>query len=228
MAVALVTGAAGVLGRAVAKAFADRGDVVVAVERSEDSLRELEGEIPGVRLQVADVTRPQDVDELWERIDQIGEPPEHVANLVGGYRGGEVVETSPDDFRFMQDLNLAATWWSNRAAARRMKAAGRGSIVNVAARTALVGGAGSAAYAVAKSGVVKLTEVLAEELKDHGVRVNAVLPALIDTPANRDSYPAERMARAVSPEAIARVIAFLCSDDAVPITGAAIPIYGRY
>jgi NAD(P)-dependent dehydrogenase (short-subunit alcohol dehydrogenase family) len=109
-----------------------------------------------------------------------------------------------------------------------MKVAGRGSIVNVAARTALVDGAGAAAYAVAKAAVVRLTQVMADEVKSAAIQVNAVLPALIDTPANRASLPPERMAKAVPPEAIARIIVFLCSDDASPITGAAIPVYGSY
>ena len=226
--VAVITGASGALGRALVAEFVSRG-TVVGVVRSEDDVRGLESAHPGsVRGVAADLTDPGQVEELWERIDGLAGTPDSLVNAAGGFRSGSVIETGQGDYRFMQDLNLGTVWLAARAAASRMRESGRGSIVNVSARTGLVGGAGSAAYALAKSGVIKLTQVLAEELKDDGIRVNAVLPALIDTPANRGSYPPERMHRAVSPEAIARVIAFLCGDDAWPITGATIPVYGRY
>jgi NAD(P)-dependent dehydrogenase (short-subunit alcohol dehydrogenase family) len=228
MAFAVVTGASGALGRAVVDAFATRGDRVLAVARSAGALERLEADHPNASEAICDLTDADAVEELWTDIDRGDRIPTSLVNTIGGYRGGRVVDASPVDLGFMLDLNLATAWWSCRAAARRMQAAGAGSIVNVSARTALIGGSGSAAYAVAKAGVVKLTEVLADELKSGGVRVNAVLPALIDTPANRESYPPERITKAVEPQAIARVIAFLCSDDAAPITGAAIPVYGRF
>lgn len=224
---AVVCGATGPLGRAVVAELAARGDLVVAVGRSADHLRSVEEAIPGVRAEVADLTDSDEVETLWQRLDEMDATPTYLVNAIGGFRAGSVLDTSPEDYRFSFDGQLATTWWSCRAGAQRMKDAG-GSIVNVAARTALVGGAGSAAYAVAKAGVVKLTQVMADELKEARIRVNAVLPAIIDTPANRASFPPERMAKAVAPEAIARVIAFLCSDEALPITGAAIPVYGWY
>lgn len=219
----MVCGATGGLGPAVVAAFRQRGDQVIAVARSHDELARLGGATP----QVADLTRPDQVDALWARLEEAGTIPRWVVNATGGYRGGTVVDTAPEDFRFMLDLNLTSAWLSSRAAAARMASAGGGAIVNVASRSALRAESGAAAYAIAKAAVVKLTEILAEELKDTGVRVNAIVPALIDTPANRRDIPPRAMAKAVAPEAIAAVIAFLCSDEAGPVTGAIIPVYGK-
>ena len=208
--------------------FVSRGDHVVAVQRSVEDLRALEDAYPGaVQGEAADLSDPAEVEALWQRIDRAGPPPAFLVNATGGYRAGSVLDTSAEDYRFILGLNLDTAWWSCQAAARRMREAG-GAIVNVAARSAIEGGVGSAAYAVAKSGVVRLTQVLAQELKESNIRVNAVLPALIDTPANRATSSSDKMDRAVSPEAVALVIAFLCSEEAWPITGAAIPVYGRY
>ncbi|MNN61095.1 3-oxoacyl-[acyl-carrier-protein] reductase FabG [compost metagenome] len=99
--------------------------------------------------------------------------------------------------------------------------------MNVGALASLKAGLGMGAYAASKSGVARLTEALAEELKDRGVTVNAVLPSIIDTPANRADMPDADAGRWVTPEALARVIAFLLSDDAAPITGACLPVSGR-
>jgi NAD(P)-dependent dehydrogenase (short-subunit alcohol dehydrogenase family) len=221
--IALVCGATGGLGSAVVAAFRGRGDQVVAVARSHDELARLSGVTP----QVADLTRAEDVDALWVRLEKAGTIPRWVVNTTGGYRGGAVIDTSFEDYRFMLDLNLTTAWLSSRAAAARLVNAGGGAIVNVSSRSGLRTERGSAAYSIAKAAVVKLTDVLAEELKDTGVRVNAVVPALIDTPANRRDLPAKLVAKAVAPEAIAAVIAFLCSDDAQAITGAVIPVYGK-
>lgn|SRR5438132_9838412 len=229
---AVIMGATGGLGSAIVDAFASRGDRVIAVARSRAEVSQLASKYPGgVTGDTADLTSRLAVDDLWERIDRVGSP-RWLVNATGGYRAGKVVDTTPDDFTFMMDLNLGTAWWSCRAAARRMQsvptASGGGCIVNVSSRSALVAEPGAAAYAVAKAGVIKLTEVLAAELKASGVRVNVIVPAIIDTAVNRQALPEKLMQKAVAPAEIAAVIAYLCSDAALAITGAAIPVYGKY
>jgi NAD(P)-dependent dehydrogenase (short-subunit alcohol dehydrogenase family) len=217
--VALVCGAGGALGRAVVAEFARRGDRVVGVDRRHA------GDRPEcVGQEVADLTVADEVDALWRRLADRGDLPRWVVNTAGGYAAGPVAETDEALYRHLHDLKLATALWSSRAAARALDPGG--AIVNVGSRSALVGGAGAAAYAVAKAGVVRLTDVLAAELKPRRIRVNAVLPSVLDTPANRASLGRERLGKAVPPSDVATVIAFLCSDGARAITGAAIPVYG--
>jgi NAD(P)-dependent dehydrogenase (short-subunit alcohol dehydrogenase family) len=217
--IALVCGASGALGRSLVTAFLERGDLVVAVERQPA------GDLqPGVDSEAVDLTVPEEVEALWDRLDQRGDMPRWVVNAVGGYRGGTVAETEPDEFRFLVDLNLATTLWSCRAAARRL--APGSAIVNVASRTALGGGSGAAVYSVTKAAVVRLTEVLADELAERRVRVNAILPSVIDTPANRAAMPAASLSEAVPPAEISAVASFLASDGAAAVSGAVLPVYG--
>lgn len=219
--VTLVCGAGGALGSALVAAFLARGDRVVATDRHGGAPG---AEIAGLRREAVDLSLPDEVESLWERLQEQGDRPRWLVNAVGGFRPGTVAATEPEEVRLVHDLNLGTAWWSCRAAARRMDAGG--AIVNVSSRSALSGGAGSAAYSVAKAGVVRLTEVLAAELADRRVRVNVILPSLIDTAANRASRSAAQMDRAVAPGDIAAVAAFLCSDAAAAVTGAAIPVYG--
>src|SRR5256885_7708233 len=215
---AVIMGATGGLGTAVVDAFAKRGDRVIAVARSRAEVSQLASKYPitpspsgggqggGVSGDTADLTSRLAVDDLWERIDQVG-TPRWVVNATGGYRAGKVADTTPDDFTFMMDLNLGTAWWSCRAAARRMQSVplasvggrGGGCIVNVSSRSALVAEPGAAAYAVAKAGVIKLTEVLAAELKASGVRVNVIVPAIIDTAVNRQGPPEKLRAKGGAP-----------------------------
>lgn len=219
--VALICGAGGALGSSLVAAFLARGDRVVATDRHggpEDP------KVPSLRREAVDLSLPDEVEALWERLAAQGEHPRWLLNAVGGFRPGTIAESEPEEVRSVQDLNLGSAWWSCRAAARRMRPGG--AIVNVSSRSAVTGGSGAAAYGVAKAGVVRLTEVLAGELAEHCVRANAILPSLIDTAANRHSLSAERMTHAVPPADIAAVAAFLCSNAPAAITGATIPVYG--
>jgi NAD(P)-dependent dehydrogenase (short-subunit alcohol dehydrogenase family) len=222
---AVVCGATGALGSAIVAAFAGRGDQVIAVARSRSEVSKLQSTYPGqVRGDTADLTSRLEVDDFWSRVDAIGTPL-WLVNATGGYKPGRVVDTTPDDYQFMMNLNLGTAWWSCRAAARRMQPVGAGAIVNVSSRAGVSAEGGAAAYAIAKAGVIKLTEVLAAELKPSGVRVNCVIPSIIDTPANRKSMPEKWLEKAVPPSQIADVISFLCSDAAREITGTSVPVY---
>ena len=196
--VALVCGGAGALGSAIVETLRARGDDVVVADKD-----------------TVDLTDPEAVEAFWERL---ADRPRWVVNAAGGFRPATVAETEPEDLRFLTQLNFDTAWWSCRAAARRLP--DDGAIVNVAARAGLTGGAGSAAYAVTKAAVVRLTQVLALELAERRIRVNAVVPALIDTPANR----AHGITGGTPPAEIARTVAFLLSDDARAVNGAIVPV----
>jgi NAD(P)-dependent dehydrogenase (short-subunit alcohol dehydrogenase family) len=216
--VALVCGGGGALGAAIVDALFVRGDRVVTADLHPAQSRS------GVRAEAVDLTVPDEVEALWDRLAADTLEPRWVVNAAGGFRQGSVAETEPEDHRFVFDLNLGTTWWSCRAAARRLPAGG--AIVNISSREAVRGGTGAAGYAVAKAGVARLTEILAGELAERRVRVNAVLPSVIDTPANRALLSPESLAKAVPPAQIAAVTAFLLSDAAAAVTGAILPAYG--
>jgi NAD(P)-dependent dehydrogenase (short-subunit alcohol dehydrogenase family) len=221
--VALVCGGSGALGSAVVRAFLARGDVVISAARQAAAVVQTP-EQGQLRSELVDLTEPAQVEALWERLADMGALPRWLVNAVGGFRGGTVAETDADDYRFLQQINLDATWWSCQAAARRLTSGA--AIVNVSARSALAGGRGSAAYAVSKAAVLRLTQVLSDELKERRVRVNAVVPSVMDTSGNRGAISSERMRDSVPTDDVAAVIAFLCSDQAWVISGAAIPVYG--
>jgi len=126
----------------------------------------------------------------------------------------------------MLDVNLGPALWLSHAVAPHMQRRGSGAIVHVAARPGVEPAGGMAAYSVSKAALVHLTRILDIEFRPHGIRVNAVAPQLLNTPANRATLPDDVMAHAVTPEAIAGVIAFLVSDAAAPVSGAVLPAYG--
>ena len=221
--VAIVAGGGGELGRATATALAAGGRAVVAVDRNERGLRGLPG---GVRREVADPTDPAVAAKLVDRIAAEVGPPGVLVNTVGAFRPGDALATTPEALRLMVDVNLGPALWLSQAVAPYMRRQGAGAIVHVAARPGLEPTGGMAAYGVSKAALVHLTRTLDVELRPQGIRVNAVAPQLLDTPRNRAMFPAEVMAHAVAPEAIAGVIAFLVSDAAAPVSGAILPAYG--
>jgi NAD(P)-dependent dehydrogenase (short-subunit alcohol dehydrogenase family) len=221
--VAIVAGAGGALGHATAAALAASGLTVVAVDRNEHAQRDLSGD---VRPEVADTTDPAAAKSLIGRIAGEVGPPDVLVNTIGAFRPGDALAATPETLRLMIDVNLGPSLWLSQAVAPYMQRQGSGAIVHVAARPGIEPTGGMAAYAVSKAALVHLTRILDVELRPHGIRVNAVAPQLLDTPDNRATFPAEVMAHAAAPEAIAGVIAFLVSDAAAPVSGAILPAYG--
>ena len=221
--VAIVVGAGGELGQAVAEALASAGYTVVGVDRTEQKLRELPG---GIRWVQGDATDPAAAKNLVDRIAAEVGPPEVLVNTIGMFRLGESVAVTPEDLKVLMDVNLGAALWLSQAVEPYMRQNDKGSIVHVSARPAADPTAGLAAYSLSKAALSHLIRILDLELRPHGIRVNAVAPQLIDTAVNRASFPAELLAHAVRPAAIANVIAFLAGDLAAPVSGAIVPAYG--
>lgn len=215
----IVTGAAGALGHAVVAEFRSHGRAVVALDRPGDRLDAL-GRQEDVRAVAADLSSRAAVREAFGQIDIACDA---LVGLAGGFTPGALADVDEETLDSLWRSNFGSALWTAQAAVPLFR--NGGSIVTVGSKTA-VGGAAPVAHATSKAAVVRLTQLLAEELRPQRIRVNAVLPSVIDTPANRSWMSDDLAARAVSPVAIAKVIAFLCGPDAEPISGAAIPVYG--
>lgn len=228
---AIITGSAGYLGRAVAKAFWQAGANVVLVDRAQDRLSGLFPDlldsprvfmVNSVDLLDYDAVERmvQDAVERFGRVDI-------VANVAGGFVFGDpIFSTSFDAWEKMMAINVHTAVNVCRAATPKMIEQGGGKIVNVAARAGLEAGSRMAAYSASKAAVIRLTESMAAELKKSNINVNCILPSTIDTEANRRSMPKADPSKWVAPEALADVILFLASEAARAINGAAIPVYG--
>jgi len=225
----LVTGAGGNLGRALAQLFAQRGARLVLLERDGAHLRRVYGADNERRLLLeADLLVQGQIDAAVGAAQERFGGIDVLCNIAGGFRMGPPVHETPDeDWDFLFGLNTKSVVHAVRAVVPGMIASGGGRIVNVAANSALKGAAGMAAYCASKDAVIRITEAMAAELKDKGINVNCVLPSVIDTPENRAAMPDADPGRWVSPDALAEVIAFLASDGARAINGAAIPVVGR-
>ncbi len=230
--VVLVAGGTGGLGRAVTLAFLEQGARVAVTYRDAGEFEAFKAS-PGVDASRLSGHRTDVTDEaavralVGELVSRHGRL-DALVNAVGGYAGGaKLWEMDAGDLDRMMLLNLRSGFTLSRAAATAMLEQGHGAIVNVASRSALVHGAGEAAYSASKAAALALIDSLAADLKGTGVRANSVLPSIIDTEANRKAMPKADFAKWPKPEEIARVILFLCSDDSRLIHGAAIPVYGQ-
>jgi len=225
---ALVTGGTGGLGAAVVTRLLDDGWRVVVPWVAERELERVQRR-EGLELVQADLFE-QDAVAAAVALAAGSEaaPLRAVVNLVGGFREGERVAQEPiEQFEAQLRLNLRPTYLVTQAALPQLVAAGGGSIVCVGTRAALQPFPGAAGYVTAKAGVIAFAQAVAVEYRDEGVRCNALLPSVIDTPANRAGMPQADFAKWVAPAQLAATIAFLCSDDGAATSGAAIPVYGR-
>jgi NAD(P)-dependent dehydrogenase (short-subunit alcohol dehydrogenase family) len=229
---ALVSGGTGGLGRAVTLAFLAEGARVAVPYFSLSEFDDLKAAAQehGTRLegQTVDVTDEAAVhgfvDDLVAKHGRV----DFLVNTVGGYAGGlKLWEMDAKVFDRMLQLNLRSGFALSRAVVPAMLKQGHGAIVNVAAKAAVDHAAGASAYASSKAAAVALMDSLAADLKGSGVRVNSILPSIIDTKANREAVPGSDFSKWPKPEEIARVILFLCSDDATVVHGAAVPVYGN-
>jgi len=221
--VVFITGAAGNLGRAVADAFRRQDASLVLLDRTTHG-GGADDRVLRVVADLADAAAVQSAADAaigrFGRIDLL-------CNLAGGFRMGEAVhETRDATWDFLLDLNARSIVHTARAVVPHMLAAGQGCIVNVGAAGAARGGAAMGAYAASKSAVARLTESMAAELRERGIRVNCVLPTTLDTPENRAAMSGADPSRWVAPADLANVIVFLASEGARAIHGASIPVSG--
>jgi NAD(P)-dependent dehydrogenase (short-subunit alcohol dehydrogenase family) len=220
----VVTGGFGALGRAVGDTLAAAGARVALVDRAPApaglpphflALGEVDlGQSAAARRAVVTAA------STFGRLDGL-------VNVAGGFRWETVEAGSAETWDQLYAVNVRTALVASQAALPHLLACGSGRIVNVGALAANGAGLGMGAYAASKSALARLTEAMAEEFKDRGINVNAVLPSVIDTPANRMAMPQADAGRWVAPAALAGVIAFLLSDAAAPVTGALIPVKGR-
>ncbi|AMK25603.1 SDR family oxidoreductase [Sphingobium sp. TKS] len=217
----IVTGAAGHLGQSVLRKLAAEGHEVAAVD--------LAGTVPDVgqatSLTGIDLNDVAATTAAFTTLTSSGRVT-GLVNLAGGFRWETVGDGSVDSWDLLYRMNLRSAVNAIRAILPALRSGG-GVIVNVAAQAAIRAASGMGAYAASKAGVMRLTESLAAEEMDRGVRVNAVMPSIIDTPVNRADMPDADFDRWVAPDALADVVAFLISDAARAITGACIPVTGR-
>jgi NAD(P)-dependent dehydrogenase (short-subunit alcohol dehydrogenase family) len=222
--IAIVTGGFGALGGAVCKRLEEDGWRVAVLDVAAGR-----SAIPEGRLIFApvDLRSAIAVSTAAAQIRETGMPIGALVNVAGGFRWETVQEGSVDSWDWLYETNVKTALVTCREFLPDLAKTGAGRIVNVGAAAAAKAGAGMGAYAASKSAVLRLTEALAEEWKNAGVAVNAVLPSIIDTPANRASMPDADFSKWVAPDALADAVAFLVSRGARAITGAGIPVTGR-
>ena len=231
--IVLVTGGTGGLGREVTTAFLEAGaTVTVTFQRAEEfdavaAAAKQIGAAPPEGVSV-DVTDAPAVEKCVAEIVAKHGRLDILVNTVGGYAGGKNLwEVDARTYDQMLGLNLKAGFVLARAVVPVMIRQKRGWIVNIASKAAFDHAAGGALYAASKAGALAMIDSLAAEVKPHNINVNSVLPSIIDTPTNRKAMPGADFSKWPKPEEIARVILFLCSEEARVIHGAAIPVYGK-
>lgn len=226
--VVIVTGAFGSLGLAVAQAAAEKGAQVVMIDRAISPAESLpESLCNALQLGGVDLTSNASTQAAVAQVEARFGRIDALVNVAGGFRWETLADGELESWDFLYNINLRTAVTASKAVIPILLRGERGRIVNIGAGAALKAGFGMGAYAASKAGVARLTESLAEELKDKHVTVNAVLPSIIDTAQNRADMPDAEHDRWVTPQALAAVILFLLSAEADAVTGASIPVSGR-
>jgi NAD(P)-dependent dehydrogenase (short-subunit alcohol dehydrogenase family) len=228
----LVAGGTGGLGRAVSRAFLEAGATVIVTYRKQDELAALKKDAGASASKLwghtVDVTDETQVREFVDQIIREHGKLDVLVNTVGAFAGGtKLWEADSQMFDTMLALNLRSGFVLSKYVVPVMLKQNHGSIVNIASKAAVEHAAGAFAYVASKAAAVAMMDSLAEDLKGTGVRVNSVLPSIIDTDVNRQAMPKANFTKWPKPEEIARVILFLCSEEAKVVHGAAIPVYGN-
>ncbi|TLX94412.1 MAG: SDR family oxidoreductase [Thaumarchaeota archaeon] len=229
--VVLVTGGTGALGREVCHAFLKAGALVATTYVIDEEIPALESKIGDLKKNIflikKDLGNEKDVQALVSEIVKKYGRIDVLANVVGGYMAGKpVTEIDEKDWDTMMNLNLKTAFLLSKHVVAQMIRQSSGKVIHTAARPGLKGGGNDAAYVASKSGVIRLVESLAEEVKSKGINVNCILPSIIDTEPNRRAMPNADFSKWVKPSEIARIILFLATEDSRPINGAAIPVFG--
>ena len=225
----VVTGGSGAVGSVTVRRFTQAGANVIVADQApprDADVAALGERTASVSFRETDVVNEESVHELFEYVSAHHGGPHVLVNVAGGFRfGPSVEEMAEDDWDRMLQLNLKSAFLCIKNVLPYMKRQGYGRIVSIAARSGLKGDPMVAHYAVSKGGVILLTQSVAEEVKTFDITVNAVLPSVVDTPANREAMPDADASRWVRPDDLASVLLFLASDEARAVSGAAVPVY---
>jgi NAD(P)-dependent dehydrogenase (short-subunit alcohol dehydrogenase family) len=226
--VVVVTGGLGTLGRAVARAFETAGSRVAVIDHTAvpaaDAAKASDRYLPVGQV---DLTQLEHAERAMQSIVAKFGRIDVLVNIAGGFRWQTLADGDLAGWDQMYAVNLKTAVVASKAALPFILKSAAGRVINIGAGAAAKAASGMGAYAASKSGVLRLTESLSEEVKDRGLTVNAVLPGTIDTPQNRKDMPDADKSKWVVPEAIAEVVVFLASSAARAVTGAAIPVFGR-
>jgi NAD(P)-dependent dehydrogenase (short-subunit alcohol dehydrogenase family) len=226
--VVLITGGTGALGRAVAQAFGTWKATTVVTYIIDEEMKDVKAKIKTiVELIKADITKEDQAKKLVSHVINTYDTIDVLVNVVGGYLGGKTVaELDETEWDKMMNMNLKSAFLISKHVIPLMISAKHGKIVHISSRTGLKSDGYDSAYSASKSGLIRLVESISEEVKEHGINVNCILPSTIDTEANRNAMPNSDFSKWVKTEDLANLVLFLCSDEAKVINGAAIPAYG--
>jgi NAD(P)-dependent dehydrogenase (short-subunit alcohol dehydrogenase family) len=229
--VILITGSTGGLGSVVVKKFVEENAKVIACYTSEEKYNQLvsqlgsNGDITGFQ---ADLTNENEVKDLFKQVIAKFGRLDALCHIAGGFwMGGEISETSLENWNKMMNLNFRSTFLCTREAFRIMKEQNTGRIITISSKTALELPPGMGAYSISKACVISLTETLAKEGKVYNIIVNTILPSTIDTEANRKSMPKADFNKWVKPEDIANVIFSLVNEEMRAVSGTTVKMYGK-